>query len=55
MSAPDSTVPRPPAEVGTGTPMQRDEAVTIYERSREGRRAAVLPADSTFPSALWRT
>ena len=34
---------RPPAEVGPGTPMQREEVVTIYERSREGRRAAVLP------------
>jgi glycine dehydrogenase subunit 2 len=26
------------------TPMQRERAVTIYERSRAGRRAAVLPA-----------
>ncbi len=25
------------------TPMQRDRAVTIFERSREGRRAAVIP------------
>jgi glycine dehydrogenase subunit 2 len=28
----------------TETPMQRERAVTIYERSRAGRRAAVLPA-----------
>ena len=25
------------------TPMQRDRAVTIFERSRPGRRAATLP------------
>jgi hypothetical protein len=27
----------------TETPMQRERAVTIYERSKPGRRAAVLP------------
>ena len=32
-----------PPTVGHGTPMQRDDAVTIFERSRAGRRAAVLP------------
>src|SRR5437868_5112454 len=34
---------RPPADSTTTTPMQRDPAVTIYEKSREGRRAAQLP------------
>ena len=34
---------RPPTSAEHGTPMQRDPAVTIYERSHEGRRAATLP------------
>jgi glycine dehydrogenase subunit 2 len=34
---------RPPADASRPTPMQRDEVVTIFERSRPGRRAAVLP------------
>jgi glycine dehydrogenase subunit 2 len=34
---------RPPSTVDGGTPMQRDPATTIFERSVEGRRAAVLP------------
>ena len=33
-----------PTTVDGGTPMQRDRATTIYERSVEGRRAATLPA-----------
>jgi glycine dehydrogenase subunit 2 len=33
----------PPANADTPTAQQRDAAVTIYERSVEGRRAAVLP------------
>ncbi len=33
----------PPANADTPTPQQREQAVTIYERSVEGRRAAVLP------------
>jgi glycine cleavage system P protein (glycine dehydrogenase) subunit 2 len=33
----------PPKSVDGGTPMQRDPATTIYERSVEGRRAATLP------------
>jgi glycine dehydrogenase subunit 2 len=36
-------ISRPPASVDGGTPMQRDPATTIYERSVEGRRAATLP------------
>ncbi|MDQ1626365.1 MAG: hypothetical protein QOI54_109, partial [Actinomycetota bacterium] len=28
----------------TETPMQRERARTIYEKSKSGRRAAVLPA-----------
>src|SRR5213592_2814850 len=34
---------RAPTSVDGGTPMQRDPATTIYERSVEGRRAATLP------------
>jgi glycine dehydrogenase subunit 2 len=34
---------RPPRSVDGGTPMQRDPATTIYERSVEGRRAGTLP------------
>jgi glycine dehydrogenase subunit 2 len=45
-----------------GTPMQRDAATTIYERSVEGRRAATLPAtdvperplDELIPAKLLR-
>jgi glycine dehydrogenase subunit 2 len=45
-----------------GTPMQRDPATTIYERSVEGRRAAVLPEsgveerpiDELIPKGLLR-
>ncbi len=45
------------------TPMQRDRATTIYEKSKEGRRAAVLPAagvpepplSELIPSNLLRT
>ena len=44
------------------TPMQRDRAVTIFERSREGRRAAVFgdpgvperPIEELIPAALRR-
>jgi glycine dehydrogenase subunit 2 len=53
---------RPPSSVNGGTPMQRDPAITIYERSVEGRRAAVLPdagvperpLDELIPSNLLR-
>jgi glycine dehydrogenase subunit 2 len=34
---------RPPATDATPTPMQRERATTIFERSVEGRRAATLP------------
>ena len=34
---------RAPTSVDGGTPMQRDPATTIYERSVAGRRAATLP------------
>jgi len=45
-----------------GTPMQRDSATTIYERSVDGRRAGVLPEvdvpetplDQLIPNALLR-
>jgi glycine dehydrogenase subunit 2 len=37
------SISRPPTSVDGGTPMQRDPATTIYERSVEGRRAATLP------------
>ncbi len=33
----------PPTSAGTPTPQQREAVTTIYERSVEGRRAAVLP------------
>jgi glycine dehydrogenase subunit 2 len=33
----------PPRTIDGGTPMQRDPATTIYERSEEGRRAATMP------------
>ena len=42
MSA-DSTI-APPTTAEVPTPMQRDRATTIYERSVEGRRAAAIPA-----------
>jgi len=35
---------RPPSSDAVETPMQRDHATTIYERSVPGRRAASLPA-----------
>src|SRR3954462_1941958 len=38
-----SDLPRPARSVDGGTPMQRDPARTIYERSVEGRRAATMP------------
>ncbi|MFN8151890.1 MAG: aminomethyl-transferring glycine dehydrogenase subunit GcvPB [Solirubrobacterales bacterium] len=34
----------PPTSAAIETPMQRDRAITIYERSVEGRRAAAIPA-----------
>jgi glycine cleavage system P protein (glycine dehydrogenase) subunit 2 len=38
-----SDLPRPARSVDGGTPMQRDPARTVYERSVQGRRAATLP------------
>jgi glycine dehydrogenase subunit 2 len=38
-----SELARPATSVDGGTPMQRDPATTIYERSVDGRRAATLP------------
>ena len=35
----------------TETPMQRERAKTIYETSKPGRRAAVLPDAETIPAA----
>jgi glycine dehydrogenase subunit 2 len=57
-----SETTRAPASVGGGTPMQRDPATTIYERSVEGRRAATLPEagvpetpiDELIPKGLLR-
>ena len=34
----------PPATAEVPTPMQRDRATTIFERSVPGRRAAAIPA-----------
>jgi glycine cleavage system P protein (glycine dehydrogenase) subunit 2 len=34
---------KPPTTVDGGTPMQRDPATTIYERSVDGRRAGTMP------------
>jgi glycine dehydrogenase subunit 2 len=47
-----SAVSAPPTEVGTGTPQQREQAVTIFEKSVEGRRAATLPAVDVPERAL---
>jgi glycine dehydrogenase subunit 2 len=50
-AAPKSQVPEPPGPGATPTPQQRERAVTIFERSVEGRRAATLPlADVPEPS-----
>ena len=54
---------RPPTDAMTPTPMQREDAVTIFEKSRPGRRAAVLPEagveerplDELLPAHLLRT
>ncbi|MEX0992649.1 MAG: aminomethyl-transferring glycine dehydrogenase subunit GcvPB [Solirubrobacterales bacterium] len=54
---------RPPTSAAHETPMQRDRVVTIFERSRPGRRAAQLPAldvpdvalDELIPSNLLRS
>ncbi len=32
-----------PIDAATPTPQQREDVITIFERSVEGRRAAVLP------------
>ncbi len=53
---------RPPATAEIPTPQQRDPAVTIYERSVEGRRAGTLPPagvpepplDELIPAKLLR-
>ena len=60
-----SELQAPPNEASHETPMQRDRAVTIYERSVEGRRAAAIPAagvpeeetpiEELIPAALLRT
>jgi glycine dehydrogenase subunit 2 len=52
----------PPTSASEETPMQRDRAVTIYERSAEGRRAGQLPEagvpeiplDELIPARLLR-
>ncbi len=53
---------KPPRTAEVPTPLQRDEAVTIFERSVEGRRAAVvpecdvpeIPLSDAIPQALLR-
>ena len=55
MSPPAAT---PPAEASHETPMQRDRAVTIYERSVPGRRAAAIPRcrrSRRRRTSRWRT
>src|SRR3954452_19472796 len=50
------------AELRSETPMQRERALTIYENSKSGRRAAALPAaevpqrplDDLIPAELLR-
>ncbi len=59
-----SDVAQPPATAEVPTPMQRDRATTIFERSVPGRRAAVIPAagvpggdrpiDELIPAGLLR-
>ena len=52
----------PPAAGSTETPMQRDRATTIYERSVPGRRAAApfrcdvpeVPIEDLIPERLLR-
>ncbi len=39
----EQRTPGAPTTVDGGTPLQRDRATTIFERSVEGRRAATLP------------
>ncbi len=54
---------RPPTNADTPTPQQRDAAITIYERSVPGRRAATLPPldvperalDDLIPSRFLRS
>ncbi len=41
-----------PKTVDGGTPMQRDRATTIYERSVEGRRAATMPETGVDERAM---
>ncbi len=61
MTEPTAAAP-PTRQHRTGTPQQRETAVTIYERSVEGRRAATLPAagvpepplDELIPAKLLR-
>jgi glycine dehydrogenase subunit 2 len=43
---------RPPATADVPTAQQRDAAVTIYERSVEGRRAATLPPTDVPETAI---
>ncbi len=54
--------PTPPSNARTPTPQQREQAVTIFERSVSGRRAATVPPtdvperplDALIPSRLLR-
>jgi glycine dehydrogenase subunit 2 len=43
VTPPASPTQPPPATAEVATPQQREQVVTIYERSVEGRRAATLP------------
>jgi glycine cleavage system P protein (glycine dehydrogenase) subunit 2 len=58
----EAAATRPPASADHETPMQRDPAVTIFEKSQAGRRAATLPPldvpkrplDELIPQTLLR-
>jgi len=60
---PQTDTQAPPAGSCTESPMQRERAVTIYERSQAGRRAAVFPKagvpepplEELIPASLLRT
>src|SRR4051794_37707539 len=62
MTPADALSTQPPTNAETPTPQQRDPVVTIFERSVEGRRAAVMPAadvpetplDELIPAKLLR-
>jgi glycine dehydrogenase subunit 2 len=48
----EGALPSPPSSVGTPTPQQREPVTTIFERSVEGRRAAIMPPAGVPDTAL---